>query len=159
MHNILLLFFPFSYCANSSERSLEAEESFLFFFCKFMIMRRYKITEDCIKLRHQPFLVVLCKKEDWRSKFFFPSSSTTISSFFMLLLHTKIFFFLHPRPCNAQNVVNKEFFPSSFTSCNYNIISLLKYAARDWNEKITRRLPTGFAVIEFFVFMGWVEDL
>lgn len=90
-------------------------------FCKFMIMRRYKITEHCIKLRYKPFLVVSCKREKTiEENKILPcfTHSHHLRLFFLIFMlavaYENIFPFFCSTPCNAQNVVNKEFFSFFF---------------------------------------------
>lgn len=96
---------------------------------KFMIMRRYKITEDCIKWCHEHFLVVsfiFAKRSNWRreeeEEFHSspPSSSSTIlllSLFFLSQFLHKITFFrsFSSAMQNVENFANKEFFSHVIT--------------------------------------------
>lgn len=147
MHNIFVIFYfqPFSllslaiHLANkwSLEGILHAAQRENLS-RKFMIMRRYKITEDCIKSCHEHFHVVPSSqaKQLKEEKFFLSSTQHATP----LLSH-------HPRLFSCFTFSMQKyfhFFPPLTTAtqwilliknflCNYNINLLEKYA-RGWSE-------------------------
>lgn len=141
MHNIPFFLLLSTFFAKASlqrtsealkEKSMQQES-----FGKFMIMRRYKITEDCIKSCHEHFLVVSSsqakqlKEKNCSTQhatllpFTISSSSSTI--FLSLYFAYKNIFVFFSSSINNSNAAQRILLIKNFL-CNYNIILLEKYA-------------------------------